>query len=233
MQKRFSYIILFLIVFLSETAYAQKRFRAGLAFGPTVTEIAGIGTRMYHKPGILTGIVLNTELGKKSALQFEIDYVNKGSLQPADSTSHGLFYLNINYIEIPILFKRHLKFNNNGKLTDRFDLEAGISYSRKIGKVKERGEDNYPVTLSESTFNNDLLDIIVGVGFNFNSNFSFSLRYNNSVIPAVQRSALNLQFIQYTYNQGNNMSFQFVFNYVFGKGGDKVYTPEEPAAPQQ
>lgn len=220
--------ILFIIVIFFQTIFfAQQRFRAGVSFGPTVTEIAGIGSQMYHKPGLFTGLILNSELSKKWALQFEMNYVTKGSLQRPDSSNNGHFYVNIGYVEIPFLLKRHIHFNSNGKIMDRFDVEFGLLYGRRVGKINMKA-DNYPVTFSESSFNNDLVDFFGGVGFNFSSNFSFSLRYSNSLVPAVKRNALNLAFIRYTYNQGNNESFQFVFKYIFGSTADKIYVPEQP-----
>ena len=213
-MRKFSFCIL--LISLGYNIAIAQRFKAGLLGGVSANDVAGTNTRgCFHKVGILFGGLVNAELSKKNSLQFEINYAQKGSLQRPDSLNMGYFNLYLNYIEVPVLFKRQIHFMLWKKPMDRICIEGGASVSR-LFSFKMRGEDNYDLSISESMFNKTLANVFVGLDFNFTPNFYFCFRYNNSVIPAVKRNALDWQFIRYTYNQGNNQNFQFTFKYVFG-----------------
>lgn len=218
--KTYSIVFLFLLVLLGEELRAQQqdRFRAGLSFGLTDSNIGGTHTyrgRHFRKAGGTVGVIVNRKIDEKNILQFEMNYTQKGSLQPPDSNNFGYFKIALDYVEIPVLIRHHLKFNMFKKLRENYDFEAGVSYGRLI-RSTVFGEANYAIPGASRSFNSSDVSVLFGLDYNFSDDFYFCLRYSNSVVPSIRRSAFNYNVIRYTFNNGNNMCFQLVFKFLFG-----------------
>lgn len=224
MKKEIFLTVLFLyFLFFLNTAKAQ-RFKAGLSAGLTATDVAGADTRDgdndFHKLGFTVGGIVNTRLNEKNVFQFEINYIQKGSMQPPDSLNNGYFKLAIDYMEVPMLLKHRIHFNIRKKPINGFDLEGGMSIGRMI-RYTMVNETNYLQTVDLSKINKTDVSIFAGIDYNFSSNFYFCLRYGNSVIPTIKRNSVPLFLYRYTFNQGNNMVFQFAFKLIFGSTENK------------
>ena len=211
-------LILFLVAFTS--GYSQ-RFFGGLSAGLVVSDIDGADTRDpdndFHKVGFTVGGLMNTQLTKKTVFQFEINYTQKGSLQPPDSLNNGYFKIALGYIEIPLLIKRQIYFNWKQKRVNKVDIEAGLSYGRMVHNTVIGGT-NYVIPSAINYFNTNDISVLVGADYNFTKNVYFCFRYSNSLIPAIKKNAANtgIQSVN-TINKGNNMVFQFSFKFVFGE----------------
>ena len=220
----------FLLVF-SKT-YSQKFF-GGLSAGLIASDINGANTRDtdndFHKVGFTVGGLMNTQLTKKSIFQFEINYIQKGSMQPPDSLNNGYFKIALGYIEIPLIIKRQLYFNWKQKKINKVDIEAGISYGRMVNNTVTGGT-NYTLSSASNYFNINDISLLIGLDYNFTKNIYFCFRYSNSVIPAIKKNSANtgIKSIN-TFNKGNNMVFQFSFKFVFG--GKKQETTNAPILP--
>ena len=217
-MKFIRHILLTITTLLVVNSYAQ-RFNAGFSGGLVVSDIDGADTRDtdndFHKLGFTAGGIVNTQLTKKSLLQFEINYIQKGSMQPPDSLNNGYFKIALAYVEIPILVRRQIYFNWKGKKINKIDLEAGASYGRMIQR-KVVGNTNYTLSNTADYYNINDVSILVGADYNFTKNVVFCFRYSNSVIPVIKRNAIRPGFYSYAYNKGNNLAFQFSFKFLFG-----------------
>jgi hypothetical protein len=118
-------------------------------------------------------------------------------------------------VEIPLLFKRHIRFNFKKKPFTKIDLEGGVSYGKMVQR-KVIGNSNTQLSNTAPYYNTNDVSLLVGADYNFSKNVYFCFRYSNSVIPVIKRNALRPGFISYTYNKGNNLVFQFSFKFVFG-----------------
>ncbi len=198
---------------------SAQRFRAGLSGGLTVADIDGADTRDndndFHKVGFTAGALVNTQLTKKSLIQFEVNYIQKGSMQPPDSLNNGYYKIALQYVEIPVLIRRQIYFNYKGRRVNKVDLEGGVSYARLVHSTVI-GNTNYVLSTAGNYFNTNEASVLLGVDYNFTRNIYFCFRYSNSVTPAVKRNSLKPGFVSYTFNRGNNMVFQFSFRVVFG-----------------
>jgi hypothetical protein len=202
---------------LFHSSFSQS-FNAGIGAGLTVSEINGANTdpnrRGFHKLGVTLGGVANFRIAKKTLFQFEINYIQKGSMQPPDSLNNGYYKIALGYIEIPVLIRQQIFFNWKGKRINKVDIELGASY----GKMFQRtvyGNTNYQLNNTESYYNTNDISLLAGIDYNFTNNICFNFRYSNSVIPTIKRNALVNGFISQTFNRGNSMVFQFGFKFLF------------------
>lgn len=211
-------ILTSIIILLTISIHAQK-FNAGFSGGLVVSDIDGADTRDtdndFHKLGFTVGGIVNTQLTKKTLLQFEINYIQKGSMQPPDSLNNGYFKIALGYVEIPLLVRRQIYFNWKGKKINKIDLEAGVSYGKMVQR-KVIGNMNYVLNNTDEYYNTNDVSVLIGADYNFTKNVLFCFRYSNSVIPAIKRNAIMPGFYTYNYNKGNNLVFQFSFKFLFG-----------------
>ena len=221
--------IFFLLVVccLSKTfVYSQTplRFRAGLSLGAVATDIPGMDTRDvdsdFKKLGFSFGGLINTQFSKNT-LQLEINFTQKGSQQDPDTLNEGYYRLNLNYIDIPLIFRHKIHVNIRKKPMDRLEVEGGVSVERLVG-YSFTDATNYPGQVNKNAFNNTTASILAGLNFNFSQNLYFCLRYSNSFIPALKRQNIPLHLIRYAYNSGNNQVVLFSVKYVFGSPNPTV-----------
>ena len=217
---------------ISELSFAQK-FNAGFSAGLVASDIDGADTRDtdndFHKLGFTVGGIVNTQLNKNNQFHFEINYIQKGSLQPPDSLNNGYFKIALGYIEIPILLKHQIYFNWKQKRINKFDIEGGVSYGRMIHS-KEIGNTNYVLPNAADYLNKNDISLLVGLDYNITKNIYFCLRYSNSVIPAIKKNTANYGTLSVnTVNRGNNMVFQFSFKFLLNgksqEASSKSLTP--------
>lgn len=217
---------------LAVEASAQK-FRAGFSAGLVASDIAGAHTRIhqrFHKVGFSAGLLGNVQIAKKTVFQLEINYIQKGSLQPPDSLNMGYYKIALHYVEIPVIFKRQVYINYKGKSVNKIDLEVGLSYGRLL-KTTVIGSTNYSLPNGADYFNKNIVTLLAGVDYNFTRNMFFCFRYSNSLSPAVKRNALKPGFVSQTFNNGNNLALEFSLKFAFGGGGQRSDAPKpEPSA---
>lgn len=222
---------LFLIAACSSVA---QSFNAGIGGGLVVSEINGVNPdpsrRNFHKLGVAVGGVANFRIARKTLFQFEINYIQKGSMQPPDSLNNGYYKIALGYIEIPLLVRQQIFFNWKGKKINKVDLEFGASYGRMFQRTVI-GNTNYQLNNTDPYYNTSDISLLAGVDYNFTNNICFNFRYSNSLIPAVKRSPLVNGLISQTFNRGNNMVFQMGFKFLFSTKKKTSLTPAETVAP--
>ena len=211
--------LLFIPLLLCALNLSAQRFRAGLSAGAVASDVQGTDTRDndadFTKLGFSLGGIVNSNITKNIILQLEINYIQKGAAQKPDSLMNGSFRLVLNYIEIPLVFRRRMHMTIFKKPSNNFDLEWGASIGRLFSSSFTA--DNYPQYLGPNTFNKTDVSLLFGFDYNLNNNIHFCVRYSNSVIPAIRHdSTPGLQFLPYTFNMGNNMVFLFAIKFIFG-----------------
>lgn len=200
---------------------SAQRFRAGFSAGLTVTDIDGADNidtdDDFSKVGLTVGGLVAAQLNKKNTLQFEINYIQKGSLHPPahDSLNSGYYKIALAYLEVPLLLKRHVFFNMKKGKINKVDIGFGASAGRLIQKTVI-GATNNTLTNTDNLYNYTDVSLLGEIDYNFTPNIYFCLRYSNSIIPAIKKNTPNVHFLTYTFNRGNNMVFQFSFKFIFG-----------------
>ena len=122
-MKKFVLLILVLLPF----AGIAQRFNGGVLAGGLVSQVDGDNQAGYYKFGYLGGAFVSLKLSRRSSLQLEMEYIQKGSRLNADSnTNTGTTYVTrLHYLEIPVLYQ--LSF---GK---RFQAEFGAAADVLLG----------------------------------------------------------------------------------------------------
>ncbi len=214
MKIRFTLLVVVILTVATNNTLAQ-RFTPGLIAGFVATDLAGVDPydEDFHKASFSGGGLISTKLSDDNSVQFEILYIQKGSLQPADSINNYTFYkLSLNYVEVPLMLKHNLHFNINKKPVDRFYFEIGPSFGRLVSF-----KQNINGTLfNEGNFSKNEFALNLGVGCTIVNNLYFNIRYTNSIFPVVDNSKQLNSFFWYTFNKGNNMVFAFTLRYIWG-----------------
>lgn len=225
-----------LILFLLNSPLFAQSFNAGISGGLVVSEINGANAlpnrRGFHKLGVTVGGVANFRIAKKTLFQFEINYIQKGSMQPPDSLNNGYYKIALGYVEIPILLRQQIYFNWKGKKINKVDIELGASYGKMIQRTII-GNTNYQLNNTADYYNSNDISLLVGIDYNFTNNICFNFRYSNSLIPAIKRTALRSGFVSQTFNRGNNMVFQFGFKFLFSTQKKQASPATGTAAPTE
>ncbi len=217
-------LFLSFLLLYSINSFSQV-FKPGIIIGLSATDVDGSDTRDndndFNKAGFTGGGSLNIKLSDKNSLQFEILYTQKGSLQKGDSTGNGYYKLNLNYVEVPLIFKHNIVFNIKKKRIDNFYLEAGPSFGRLV-QVHQEGTSAYG-GMYVNDFKNNEFAINLGIGCRIINNLSADIRYCNSITPVVTQNSNNFSssFFWYTFNKGNNLGWCFTLRYVFSKNNEE------------
>jgi len=228
MQRLFKSFIFLSLIFPPIQSFSQI-FKPGIIAGVVATDLDGVDPydNDFHKAGLTIGASLNAKLSEKNSLQFEVLYTQKGSLQPADSVNNYNYYkLNLNYVEIPLLFKHNIVFNIKKKRIDNFFFEIGPSYGRLV-TMKQEGTFDYGGGY-ENNFKNSEIALNIGLGCRIVNRLFFDVRYCNSIIPVVYHNAATTRnnFL-FTANKGANMVWAFTLRYQFSKANEKKEVKEE------
>lgn len=223
------------IVFLtvSSISYGQI-FRAGITAGFVASDVYGAdivtdddawNDTDFNKAGFMVGGAVSTALSKKSTLRLELNYIQKGTMQPSDSTGKGFYKFTFNYVEVPVIYKRHLRFTGGKKDITGFEIYAGIS-AGKLVRNKAEG-DNFYTYSNNDYLNKTDVSLLAGLGYNFSRHFNFSFRFSNGVIPVFKRNAVSPIYLTSTFNNGNSLVLHFILQVMFGKVKGTITTSDE------
>jgi hypothetical protein len=191
---------LFLLLFFATTLLFGQRFNGGMVGGISVAEISGDHVEGPNKVGAYVGGFVNTYFSKKSSVQLELDFIQKGSRKNPDSTNYDFYLLRLNYIE---LFT-HYKWDFAKILT----LEGGLSLGVLINSYEEA---NYQ-ELTEPPF--DPVDFCANIGLyvRLTEHWKFNVRYSNSIL-SVRPNKTGL--VGKRNNGQYNEVLSFTFHYQF------------------
>lgn len=210
-------IVIFLL--LTQIKANAQRFKAGVQIGFTASDVYGAdiipdadawNNTNFRKAGFIIGGNVSTALRKKTILQMEINYIQKGTQQVGDSTGQGFYKFSFNYVEVPLLIKYRLSIDD--KTTKSLDFYGGVSAGKLI-KSKAQGTNFYNID-DYSYLNRTDVSLLAGMGYNFSTPFNLSVRYSNSLIPVFKRLNSPIFFAQ-SLNVGNNMVLHFILQYTF------------------
>jgi hypothetical protein len=168
---KFKILFVFFSLFASLAGYSQK-FNGGVLAGLSTSEISGDRLTGPNKAGIYAGFFVNRYFSKRSSIQMELDFIQKGSRENPDSTNGYNFYLlRLNYVELPV----HYKFDFHKRAT----LETGLSLGALIHSHEE-GNPGNPV--SGPDFDKTDLSFNIGFFFMLIENLRVNVRYSNSIL---------------------------------------------------
>ncbi len=177
LKKYLAVIAIFHCVWLSAQHNNKFPVRVGLKLGLLVHTLSGDLTE--SRPGVnaLAGAWLQLKMDKKWTAQVELLLLDKGI--GGTQGAKPPHYVNLHYLEIPILFQYH----SNDLY---FEFGPGMGYlincaEHIYNNLAPDLLDTYPFSRSELSFN-------VGGGCSLNDKWSLGLRISHSILPV--RSAV-------------------------------------------
>lgn len=165
-------IIIFFIGFLSVKAQITSKFTLKPSVGITACQVHGDNYSGYNKVGVVAGLYVNAALKERTSLEFGIIFIQKGARknQNPDKFDYRYYYLNLNYVEVPLL----LRWQPN-----KFFFTLGGSYAYLINyyEASEIGEltGMHPFRSTEYSLN-------TGLGMMMTPKIAVEVRFNNSVV---------------------------------------------------
>lgn len=153
-----------------------QRFEGGLLGGLNASQVDGDFTQGYHKPGILVGGYVQTDLSPIIYVGMEIKYAQKGSRKNSDSETQDQekYIMRLGYMDIPV----YLGFRTSKAIS----FIAGLS----VGYLVHGGEwNNYGRFLpeDESPFDDFDFQALIGTRFEITDRICFDLRIAYSFLP--------------------------------------------------
>jgi hypothetical protein len=186
-----------LIVLLSQLVSAQ-RFEGGILAGFNASQVKGDKFDGYHKPGILAGFFVQTDILPAVFAGMEIKYSQKGSrkrIKPKDPDPKK-YIMRLGYVDLPVF----AGFRTSDKATVLAGVSAGyLIHGKEFDEYGEFApEDRHP-------FNN--LDIQPFIGFQFDmlDRLKLDLRLAYSVLPVRGQPGEDATSYYWLNNQFNNV----------------------------
>ena len=168
---------LLLGIFLCAASFAQdasRAFHGGLTLGLSTTQIDGDGYGGFNKAGILFGGYVNSKLSDKVTGEFQLTYIQKGSINPQNPSKGDFDYyrIRLSYVEVPLLFRM-----KKGKFYYGIGPSLGILINSS--EEDQNGEVNLPFHSFKSTEVGLNFDLI----YDLTKRIQTNIRYTHSMLP--------------------------------------------------
>ncbi len=191
-------IILSAALLLLVNILTAQRFDAGLLAGFNGSQVEGDNFKGYHKPGILAGIFVQTDIVPTIFTGMEIKYSQKGSRKriPPRDPEPEKYIMRLGYVELPFF----VGFRTN----DLGAVIAGVS----AGYLVHSGEyDEYGLFQPQDRheFNNFDLQPFLGFQFALLEEVKLDLRFALSVLPIRGQPGEDATTSYWLNNQFNNV----------------------------
>lgn len=200
-----------IMMFFTESLNAQS-FNGGIRLGLTGSEVSGDRLAGPNKAGFMASAFTSLFITEAAGLQLEISYIQKGSRStPSEKNNYYSYKFNLDYVEMPILFKYELK-ELNVDVVKKLGFEIGLGFSYLVRSYEE--EDGRECEPGENpAFNKFETGIIAGMYYPLSTSLYFGFRFSNSLTP-IRPHAFDASV---WYNKGQYhtvWSFSFYYNII-------------------
>lgn len=196
-------LLVFGFLFVLNLAMAQ-RFDAGLIAGFNASQVEGDNLKGYHKPGILAGGFVQTDIAPAIVAGFEIKYSQKGARRKYNPKEplKDKYVMRLGYIDLPLF----MGFRTN----DRSMIIGGIAPGVLIHS-KEINSDGELPEPDQQEFNTFDLQPFLGFQFDFLERASVDLRFALSVVKAADQPG-DTEYYFHTGLYNNVISLALYYN---------------------
>jgi len=173
-MKLFRLIFLTIFIMTGAQWLQAQDFHGGIMAGLVGSQVAGDTYSGFNKAGIFVGGFVAWDFTKRSGLQLELEYFQKGSRKnpDAEKNDYDAYIFRANYIELPVLYQFKI---------DWFVIEVGPSIGFLMGYYEEKNQE----TLSDKPGYNKPAAITfqfnLGLRFFISDKFGVDFRTNNSL----------------------------------------------------
>jgi hypothetical protein len=196
---------LFLFVLLANISYAQ-RFDAGVLAGYNATQVEGDTFKGYHKPGLVAGLFVQTDIAPAIFAAMEIKYSQKGARNKVKQNDPQKYIMRLGYIDIPV----YMAFRTG----DKGSVVGGLSTGFLIHSAEFDEYGEFPKE-DQNAFNTIDLQPFLGFQFEFLNNLKADLRFALSVLPIRGQPGEGTNY--YWHNNQFNNVISLAFYYQFDR----------------
>ncbi len=187
---------------------SKNVFNVLLTAGVTPAQVHGDMYSGFRKLGGMGGVGVETIFNEKASMNLSFLFIQKGSQKNQNLEKNDLnyYYLNLNYIEVPIL----VTYTQKKFL---FDLGVSAAYLINYYEASEAGNFTGMFPFQKYDFS-----VKVGLGLNINPKWFVNFRSSNSFITTrpnrVKQAIYYNNIIARTFNKGyyNNI-LEFTLGY--------------------
>ena len=174
-----------------------QHFNGGIMAGGLVSQVDGDNNEGYHKFGFLAGAFVSLKISPRSSFQLEMEYIQKGARQNADSaTNTGNTYLTrLHYLEIPLLYQF--------TFAKRFQAEAGPAADILLGSYEE--VDGMEIPYLTVPYRTVTLSGIAGISCYITDHLKAGFRFNYSLLSIRSGYVYGSRKILFEMGQYNNV----------------------------
>ena len=204
--KLITSILIFTVFLVLANVVSAQRFEGGLLAGFNASQVKNDTYNGYHKPGMVAGFYIQTDIAPAIFAAMEIKYAQKGARNKPKKNDPTKYVMRLGYIDIPA----YMAFRTN----DRGAIIAGISTGILIHAKEFDNYGEYPVE-DQSAFNTLDLQALVGFQFDFLDNMKVDLRFAYSVLPirAVQgEDGTNYYLLNNQFNNVISLALYYRFD---------------------
>ena len=188
------YVFLCLLI-VSLPGFSQ-RFEGGFLAGFNGSQVAGDTYIGYHKPGILAGAYVQTDLAPAVFAGMELKFSQKGARSHTNPENPvpDKYIMRLNYADLPLF----LGFRTN----DLVSVIGGFSAGYLISSVEINEDGKFPPE-DQVPFNNLDIQPFLGFRFDMTEKIKADLRIAYSVLPVRGKPDHDLWY--WRQNQFNNV----------------------------
>lgn len=164
--------------------------------GVSPAQIHGDSYSGFNKLGGIGGIGIETQFNQKTSLNVAFQFIQKGARknQNPQKNDYAFYYLNLNYLEVPINFAYTQK---------KIIVDIGVSAAYLINYYEGSDVGNLTGLYPFNTFD---YSVKVGLGYNINPKWFVNVRSSNSFMTIrpnrVKQAIYYNNIIARTFNKG-------------------------------
>jgi hypothetical protein len=187
--------VLGVLLTLASAVFAQ-RFQGGILAGFNGTQVEGDTYKGYHKPGVLAGAWVQTDLLPAVFGGMELKFSQKGARSKIDPKAPvpDKYIMRLNYVDLPV----YAGFRSS----ELISVIGGISFGYLISSVEINEDGKFPPE-DQKPFNATDLQPFLGFQFDIVDQLKIDLRMAYSVLPVRGKPDNDLWY--WRQNQFNNV----------------------------
>lgn len=205
---RRSLFIFFVVFYFSSFSQDNKVFNMLFLAGVVPSQVHGDSYSGYRKAGAMLGLGIESKAGKNITSSIFFQFIQKGARKNQDVENNDLtaYYLNLNYVEVPLLITYSQK---------KYLFDLGISGAYLINYYEADQNMNFTGMFPFQKYD---FSVKAGLGYHINSKWMVNFRTSNSFIttrPNRTKQAIYFNnIIARTFNKGyyNNV-LEFTISY--------------------
>ncbi len=188
--------LLFLLLWAVTWPALSQRFEGGLLAGFNGSQVEGDTYKGYHKPGLLAGAWVQTNLAPAVVAGMELKYSQKGArnkINPKNPVPEK-YIMRLGYVDLPV----YAGFRTN----DYVSVIGGVTFGYLLTSAEYDENGRFPPE-DRSPFNSLDLEPFLGFQFDLLEKIKLDVRLAYSVIPIRGKPDNDLWY--WRQNQFNNV----------------------------